>query len=34
MALETKLSIFESDRETGMNDRYNENCILYKLQAV
>ena len=34
MALETKLSIFESDRETGMKDRYNENCILYKLQAV
>ena len=32
MALETKLSIFESDRETGMNDRYNKIafCINYE----
>ena len=32
MALEIKLSIFESDRETGMNDRYNKIafCINYE----
>ena len=35
MALETKLSIFESDRETDMNDRYNEivSCINYELSS-